>query len=235
MLVRRETYEEMRKAFAWDIPQRFNIADAICDRHLGLAREALIYERPDGSVDRYSFERLQQLSRRLANALAAKGVAREDRVGILLPQCPETLLAHLALYRLGAVALPLFTLFGPEALEYRLNDSGARAVVTNDVGVEKLMMIRDRVDGLRFIVNVEAERAAGVVGFSELVERAAAAHTIADTAAEDAAIWGAYQGPQDATINPQVAMAPRRGDKCCVSPPRLQISHRAVMTLFPFE
>jgi acetyl-CoA synthetase len=188
MLVRRDTYEEVRKAFAWHIPQRFNIADAICDRHLGLGREALIYERPDGSVDRYSFERLQQLSSRLANAFAAQGIARGDRVGILLPQCPETLIAHLALYRLGALALPLFTLFGPEALEYRLNDSGAKAVVTNDAGVEKLQSIRDRLGSLRFIVNLEAERAAGVVGFGELIERAAGAHTIVDTAAEDAAI-----------------------------------------------
>lgn len=207
MLVRRETYEEVRKAFAWDIPQRFNIAAAICDRHLGPAREALIYERPDGSVDRYSFERLQQLSRRLANALAAKGIARADRVGILLPQCPETLLAHLALYRLGAVALPLFTLFGPEALEYRLNDSGAKAVVTNDAGIEKLQMIRDRVGDLRFIVNVEAERAADVVGFGELVERAAAAHTMADTAAEAAAIMVYTSGT---TGQPKGVLYPHR-------------------------
>src|SRR3984957_7622208 len=126
MLVRRDTYEKVRDAFAWDIPKRFNIAEAICDRHAGAGREALVFQRADGGVDRYSFDRLQDVSRRLANALAARGIARGDRVGILLPQCPETLIAHLAVYRLGAVALPLFTLFGPEAIEYRLNDSGAK-------------------------------------------------------------------------------------------------------------
>ena len=207
MLVRRETYEEVRKAFAWDIPERFNIADAICDRHAGNGREALIFQRPDGSLDRYSFERLQHASRRLANALAAKGVAWGDRIGILLPQCPETLIAHLALYRLGAVALPLFTLFGPEALEYRLNDSGAKAIVTNDAGVEKLHAIRDRVPGLGFIVNVEAERATDVLGFNELIERASSTHSIADTAAEDAAIMVYTSGT---TGQPKGVLYPHR-------------------------
>ena len=207
MLVRRETYEEVRKAFAWDIPERFNIADAICDRHAGNGREALIFQRPDGSLDRYSFERLQHASRRLANALAAKGVAWGDRIGILLPQCPETLIAHLALYRLGAVALPLFTLFGPEALEYRLNDSGAKAIVTNDAGVEKLHAIRDRVPGLGFIVNVEAERATDVLGFNELMERASSTHSIADTAAEDAAIMVYTSGT---TGQPKGVLYPHR-------------------------
>jgi acetyl-CoA synthetase len=188
MLVRRDTYDELRRSFAWDIPARFNIAEAICDRHAGAGREALVFQRADGQADRYSFDRLQDASQRLANALAAYGVARGDRVGILLPQCPETLIAHLALYRLGAVALPLFTLFGPEALEYRLNDSGAKALVTNDAGVEKLAAIRSAVSGLGFIVNVETERAADIFGFDDLVARASPVRATADTSAEDPAI-----------------------------------------------
>jgi len=188
MLVRRDTYDELRQSFAWDIPARFNIAEAICDRHAGAGREALVFQRADGQADRYSFDRLQDGSRRLANALAAHGIARGDRVGILLPQCPETLIAHLALYRLGAVALPLFTLFGPEALEYRLNDSGAKALVTNDAGVEKLAAIRSAVSGLGFIVNVETERAADIFGFDDLVARASPVRATADTGAEDPAI-----------------------------------------------
>ena len=188
MLVRRDTYDELRQSFAWDIPARFNIAEAICDRHAGAGREALVFQRADGQADRYSFDRLQDASRRLANALAAHGIARGDRVGILLPQCPETLIAHLALYRLGAVALPLFTLFGPEALEYRLNDSGAKALVTNDAGVEKLAAIRSAVSGLGFIVNVETERAADIFGFDDLVARASPVRATADTGAEDPAI-----------------------------------------------
>ncbi len=96
------TYQEVCANFAWNIPERFNIAQAICDRHVGESRPAILTE--DGAL---SFEWFQDRSRRLANALAAYGVERGDRVAILLPQCPEALIAHLALYRLGAVALRL--------------------------------------------------------------------------------------------------------------------------------
>src|SRR5581483_1335164 len=132
MLTRGRTYDEVCQAFRWDVPERFNIAAAACDRHVGSHREALVYEAADGSIERYSFEALKDLSSRLANALAAHGVERGDRVAILLPQSVETAVSHLAAYRMGAVALPLFVQFGPEALEYRLSNSGARAVVTND-------------------------------------------------------------------------------------------------------
>src|SRR6185437_12162234 len=120
------SYEAICKGFRWQIPRRFNIAEATCDRHVGLNRTALVVEDSNGGSVELTFEHLQQQSRRLANALSAHGVARGDRIGILLPQCAETAIAHLAAYRLGAIALPLFTLFGPEAIEYRLNDSGAR-------------------------------------------------------------------------------------------------------------
>ena len=86
-------------------------------------RLALIYEHEDGRLDRFTFRDLRRLSNRLANALAALGLRRGDRVGILLPQAPETAIAHLAVYKAGLVAVPLFTLFGEDALEYRLADS----------------------------------------------------------------------------------------------------------------
>lgn len=133
------SYKEVCETFSWDIPERFNIADAICDRHVGADRTALIYETADGAVTDFTFEALQERSRRLANALSAQGISRGDRIGILLPQCPEALITHLAAYRIGAIALPLFTLFGPDALAYRLNDSGAKAVVSNTEGIEKLI------------------------------------------------------------------------------------------------
>src|SRR5204863_7565700 len=115
MLVRGRTYEDVCEAFRWQVPERFNIAAAACDRHVGSRREALVDEDADGRIERYSFEALKDQSSRLANALAAKGVDRGDRVAILLPQSVETAVAHLAAYRLGAIALPLFVQFGPEA------------------------------------------------------------------------------------------------------------------------
>lgn len=186
-VARRSSYEEIRDTFAWHIPTRFNIATAICDRHVGAGGEALIYQDWDGKVDRYTFEALQDASRRFANALSAHGVSRGDRVAILLPQCPETLVAHLAVYRIGSVALPLFMLFGPDALEYRLADSSARALVTNDIGLATVLGLRDRLPELRVVVNVGTERGPNVVGFRELLERARPAHVTIDTAAEDPA------------------------------------------------
>ena len=85
----------------------------------------------------------------MANALKAHGTQPGDRVGILLPQCPETLIAHIAVYKLGCIALPLLTLFGPMAIEYRLQDSAATAVITNSENLAKIVEIRDRLPELK--------------------------------------------------------------------------------------
>jgi acetyl-CoA synthetase len=182
------SYGEVCETFSWSIPATFNIAEAICDRHVGAGRTALVYETAEGHSTEFTFEYLQERSRRLANALAAHGIARGDRIGILLPQCPEALIVHLAAYRLGAVALPLFTLFGPDAIEYRLNDSGAKAVVSNAEGIEKLLMLRDRLVAEPLLIGIEDRSDGAVLGFSSLLEAAASDHVRVDTSAEDPAI-----------------------------------------------
>jgi len=182
------SYGEVCETFSWSIPATFNIAQAICDRHVGAGRTALVYETAEGHSTEFTFEYLQERSRRLANALAAQGVMRGDRIGILLPQCPEALVVHLAAYRLGAVALPLFTLFGPDAIEYRLNDSGAKAVVSNAEGIEKLLMLRDRLVARPLLIGIEDRLDGSVLGFSSLIEAAASDHVRVETSAEDPAI-----------------------------------------------
>jgi acetyl-CoA synthetase len=182
------SYGEVCETFSWSIPATFNIAEAICDRHVGAGRTALVYETAEGHSTEFTFEYLQERSRRLANALAAHGIARGDRIGILLPQCPEALIVHLAAYRLGAVALPLFTLFGPDAIEYRLNDSGAKAVVSNAEGIEKLLMLRDRLVAEPLLIGIEDRSDGAVLGFSSLLVAAASDHVRVDTSAEDPAI-----------------------------------------------
>jgi len=182
------SYEAICKGFRWQIPRRFNIAEATCDRHVGLNRTALVVEDSTGGSVELTFEHLQQQSRRLANALSAHGVARGDRIGILLPQCAETAIAHLAAYRLGAIALPLFTLFGPEAIEYRLNDSGARVVISNTAGIEKLLAISDRLDCAPILISTEARAAGNVLDWASLLARSSADHSPVDTDAEDPAI-----------------------------------------------
>jgi acetyl-CoA synthetase len=188
MLIRAESYDATVSNFGWVVPQHFNIAHAICDRHVGAGREALIYEDASGAVTRYSFENLLDLSSRFANALLALGVVRGDRVAILLPQGPETLIAHLAAYRIGAIALPLFSLFGPEAIEYRLRNSEACVVLTADVGLEKIKPIWPTLAGLRAVINVDGTRGDRVPGFHDLVARASSSHTCVETAADDPAL-----------------------------------------------
>ncbi len=181
------TYAEICANFRWRIPDRFNIAAAVCDRHVGQGRTALVTEGPSG-IEAVTFEDLHGRACRLANALAAHGITRGDRVGILLPQCAEALLGHLATYRLGAVALPLFTLFGPEALAYRLNDSGAKAVITNGDGAEKLLALGDTLEAALLIISVDDRRDGRVLDLDDLVARASPVHDLVDTAAEDPAL-----------------------------------------------
>ena len=91
---------------------------------------------------------MRETSNRLANVLSARGIRRGDRVAILLPQAPAVAAAHVAIYKLGAIALPLAMLFGVEAISYRLADSGARALITNAQGLAKLTDIRDALPAL---------------------------------------------------------------------------------------
>ena len=115
-------------------------------------RTALFDYRADGAPARLSFLELSQRSNAFANALRARGIRRGDRVALLLPQGFETVIAHLAIYKLGAIALPLALLFGPEALEFRLQTAGARLVVTNAAGAAKLSRIGGRLPGFDGVV-----------------------------------------------------------------------------------
>ena len=102
---------------------------------------------PTAAHDDITFGWLSETSNRLANVLRAHGVERGDRVAILLPQTPEVAAAHVAIYKLAAVALPTALLFGPDAISYRLQNSGAKALITNAQGLAKLAEIRERRSG----------------------------------------------------------------------------------------
>ncbi len=157
MLPSANTYEELREKFHWHIPEFFNIGVDICDKWAGKdpAREALIFAQEDGPTTTYSFGDLKRLSNQLANLLVSQGVNLGDRVGILLPQAPETTFSHIAIHKLGGISIPLFSLFGEEALEYRLENSGAKALITNNTGAEKIEKIRNRLPALELVLNTE--------------------------------------------------------------------------------
>ena len=111
-------------------------------------RLALIYVDEDGAATRTSFDEVAEMSRRFANVLKADGLARGDRVAVFLSQSLELPIAHLAAFRSGMVSIPLFALFGEDALEFRLANSGAKAIVTDESGWQKLAKIRDRLPDL---------------------------------------------------------------------------------------
>ena len=117
-------YATLRREFRWSVPDQFNIATAVCDNWAARAPDqvALVHVKADGEAQPWTYLDLQRAANRLANLLSASGIQPGDRVAILLPQTPETAIAHIASYKLGAVALPLADLFGVEALEYRFNN-----------------------------------------------------------------------------------------------------------------
>jgi len=159
LLPEAQSYDELVSKFAWHIPDRFNIGVSVCDDWADREpdREALVFVDEDGDTARYSYADLRRLSNQLANLLVSRGVQPGDRVGVLLPQRPETAFAHIAALKLGAVTIPLFTLFGEEALEYRLKDSGARVVITDLAGAAKLAPLRDRLPDLATVFCVDGE------------------------------------------------------------------------------
>ena len=132
MLTRHDDYAELTRSFAWKVPDRYNIGVDVCDKHADdPGRVALIVEEEDGTVRRHTFAEMRALTNRLCNVLVAHGLQRGDRLAVLLPQSPETAIAHVAGFKAGLITIPLFALFGAEALEYRLGDSGARVLVTD--------------------------------------------------------------------------------------------------------
>ena len=182
------SWDAMRAAMRWRLPDRFNIAEALVGGWARIEpdRLALLHLRADGSVERWRHGDLDRAARRLANALAAQGVGRGDRVAVLLPQSPQTLLVHLAAYRLAAIVVPLFTLFGADGLRFRLQDSGARALVTDAANLPKIVGIRDELPELRLVLSVDGA-GDGAESFEAHVSRASDAQDCAATGPDDPA------------------------------------------------
>ena len=159
MLEPRDTYRALYDDFRWQIPARFNIGVAVSDAWATREpdRVALLDYQPDGTSGHLTYGELARQSNALANGLRAAGVGRGDRVAMLMPQCFETAIAHVATYKLGAIAVPLALLFGVEALEYRFQTAGVKAVVTNASGLAKLKPILSRLPMLQTIVSTDGD------------------------------------------------------------------------------
>ncbi|SIR46037.1 acetyl-CoA synthetase [Rhizobium sp. RU20A] len=181
-------YDTLMARFEWVIPQSFNIGAAVSDAWAAHEPERVCLEHfsPDGQHQRLSYGQFADQSSRFAAALAACGVVAGDRVAILLPQGFEAAIAHVGIYKLGAIALPLALLFGVEALAYRLKDAGAVAVVTNGFGAERIAAIRSALPDLRVLISTDTMD--GVPSFAALVAAHPPIAAIADTGPDDPAM-----------------------------------------------
>ncbi|HEY7998387.1 MAG TPA: acyl-CoA synthetase [Pseudolabrys sp.] len=189
MLPNSRDYDVLYRQFRWNIPARYNIGVDVCDRWADAdpTRLAILHVKPDGGEDATTYGWLRDTSNRLANVLRAQGVARGDRVAILLPQAPEVAAAHIAIYKLGAVALPIAILFGPDALSYRLQNSAAKALLTNAQGLAKITTVRSGAPDLTCVLSLDGD-ADGASSLPDLLGRASAEFTPVDTAADDPAM-----------------------------------------------
>jgi acetyl-CoA synthetase len=165
-----DTHEAARSDFTWDLPGAFNPAVDFLRKHDDSGRIALEQAYPDGRRETYTFGDLDRQSSRLAQGLADLGVDVSDRVGVVVPQKPQNPLTHLANWKLGAVSVPLTVLFGEDALQYRLADAGAKAVVIDPAVREAVDAIRDDCPDLEHVVQIETEDPTGDVhGFREVL------------------------------------------------------------------
>lgn len=205
--MKRDQYRELYESFRWHVPAEFNIAE-VCGRRWAAetSRVAIHFEDDAGRRAAYTYAALQTDANRLSNALAALGVKRGDRVAIVLPQRPETAIAHLAIYQLGAVAMPLSILFGPDALEYRLQDSGAVAAIVDEAAAETLTALRASCPQLARLVTVGVA-ADGAHEWSALLAQASDRFECVATRADDPALLIYTSGT---TGPPKGALMPHR-------------------------
>ena len=194
MLLAGATYDELYRSARWTVPTHFNIARSVSDRHARAkpTAPALIEVAEGGQAQTWTFSEVDGKACRLANALSGLGVSRGTIVAVHLSQSIECLLAHLAVLKLGAIVMPLFGLFGPDAMAYRLVDSEAPVLISTSASLERIAEGIADVGTLRHVIAVGG--AAPPLGpdrttheFHALLQRGASVRATLDTAADDPA------------------------------------------------
>jgi len=158
MLARGQSYEALREGFKWDFPDSYNMGWDVCDKWADDEPDrTAIIDLTDTTRKDVSFGELKILSNRLANFLVTQNIMPGDRVGVLRTQSVWTAAAHIAIWKMGAISIPLFVLFGEEALETRLIDAGAKAIITDEAHAEKFASTFERMSDLEHIIVPEQE------------------------------------------------------------------------------
>ena len=213
-------YASLHAGFRWAVPERFNIAEVCCGRwarqsgaHKNIAVCAHNTRLSGQKSLNFSYKALQRQANRLSNVLAARGVQRGDRVAIVMPQRFETAVAYIAVLQMGAVAMPLSMLFGPEALEYRLNDGQVVAAICDAEAWPGLQAVRASCPLLRDCLVAGAPKrdaanlGAGAADFALTLAAAPGEFKLVETLANDAAILIYTSGT---TGPPKGALIPHR-------------------------
>ncbi len=205
-----DRYDELYAAHRWRVPERYNIAQACCGQWAAdPKRVALHWEDEAGASARLTFADVQREANRLSNALAGLGVKRGDRVAILLPQRPETAIAYIALFQMGAVAVPLSHLFGPDALEYRMEHAEVSVAIVEPTTIANLWAVKDRLTHLRHVIGVGGARESGVHAWEDLLAKAGSGFSLVDTHAEDPSLiiyTSGTTGPPKGALKPHRIM-----------------------------
>ena len=205
-----DRYREVFSSFRWNVPADFNIAHYTCRRWAGdPGRVALHWEDEAGRRETWTYRQLQDAADRLSNALAGFGISRGDRVALILPQRPQTIVTYLACFQMGAIAVPLSFLFGPEALEYRLANSGSRVAIVDPVTLEALRPVRGALPDLERVIGVAGAAGDGVLDWDDVLGRASAAFTPVATRHDDPAAiiyTSGTTGPPKGALLPHCAL-----------------------------
>ncbi|MBV9890118.1 MAG: AMP-binding protein [Rhizobacter sp.] len=206
-----DRYAELHAGFRWHVPHDFNIAEVCCTRWARATPDAVAirFEDEHGVRSHFSYGEIDSAADRLAAALRMLGVGRGDRVALVLPQRFETAVAHMALHRLAAIAMPLSMLFGPDALEYRIRDSEARLAIVDESGIASVREARPLCPQLATVVAVGAAAGQGDVDWSDLVRGERIAFVAETTSADDPAVLiytSGTTGPPKGTLIPHRAL-----------------------------
>jgi len=183
-----ESYEQLVESFEWEVPEEFNVATYICDRwaEADPDRVALYIKDDPRGQEEYTFGEIRTAADRLANYLETQGIERGDRVGVNVPQKAEAVIGHVAVWKLGAVSVPLSTLFGTEGLRYRLEDCGAQACLVDESTIDVYRSVEDDLDDIGTVLTVgDVDPADGETEFWDALEGHSDEFETVTTAAED--------------------------------------------------
>jgi acetyl-CoA synthetase len=206
-----DAYRSLYQGFRWQVPAQFNLYEACCVRWARRTPDmvALVCETESGLVVSHRYAELNDAALRIAAALARLGVARGDRVAIVMPQRFETAVAHMAVSALGAVAMPLSMLFGPDALQYRLTDSEAKLAIVDESAADALLAVAGQCPALAHIVAVGAGVGQGSADWDALLRTPPQPIAHATTLADDPAMLiytSGTTGPPKGALIPQRAL-----------------------------